>query len=220
MKCRAEESARHFLFELHFEGHGEEFGEGHSVEAVGCGEEDRGGRQDELGEHLSAGATGRAGGFVQVGDGDGFDADVGSELGDGSDQSGTLGADGEAVADIFHICAGDGFAIGEAESCTDAEVGVGSVSVLRGMLSGCEEVLELCVDWIGVWHWFHLVSWARFHANAFVSVCISAKVLERRLGVAGNHSAQVGSFPSDMERRALDLQPRSMGTEKGMARGA
>ena len=77
----------HSLFEFHVEGVGQECREGKDARSVGCRESDRCVREREFGQHLAAGAAGRAGGVVQVGDGDGMDANVGSELGNGGDES-------------------------------------------------------------------------------------------------------------------------------------
>ena len=59
----------------------EQFAEGHGAVAIGGGKDDRRIWQDEFGEHLAAGAAGRARGVVQIGDGYGLDANLGSELG-------------------------------------------------------------------------------------------------------------------------------------------
>jgi hypothetical protein len=84
------------------------------VTPSGGGEDHRRIGQDELARHLAAGAAGRAGGVVQIGDGDGLDANLGSELGDGADQSGTLGADRQSVAHVLDVRSGDDFAVGRA----------------------------------------------------------------------------------------------------------
>ena len=130
------------LFEFHVEGEGQEVGEGHGAGAVGGGEEDGGLGEDEFGEDLAACAAGRAGGGVEVGDGDGGDADVGTELGDGADEGGSLGADGEAVADVFDVGAGDDFAGGKAEGCADAKVGIGRVGIERCLAGLLHEIFE------------------------------------------------------------------------------
>ena len=109
---------------------------------VRCGKYDLRIRKRELGEHLAAGAAGRAGSVVEVGDGDGCDANAGSELGDCRDKRGTLGADSQAVAHVLDVCAGDYGAVGEAEGRADAEVGVGRVGVKRGAASLFEQVFE------------------------------------------------------------------------------
>ena len=65
--------------------------------------------------------------MVEVGDGNGADADFGPEFGDGADQSSALGAESESVADIFDICAGDEVSGGKQKRSSDAETGVGRV---------------------------------------------------------------------------------------------
>ena len=102
------------LFQFHVEGEGEDGGKGHGAKTVGGGEEDGGISGDEFGEHLATCAARRAGGVVEFGDGDGGDADSGTELGDSANEGGSLGAEGESVADVFDVGAGDDFAGGEA----------------------------------------------------------------------------------------------------------
>ena len=96
-------------------------------------EDDRCVGESELGQHLAAGAAGRAGGGVEIGDGDGFDADAGSELGNGGDQSRALGADGQAVAHVLYIGSGDNGTVTEAERRADAEAGVRGIGVERSL---------------------------------------------------------------------------------------
>lgn len=84
--------------------------------------------------------------MVEVCDGDGGDADRRAELRDGADESGTLGADGESIADIFNVCSGNDFASGEAEGCSDAEAGVGRVGVERSLFGPGEEFRECGID--------------------------------------------------------------------------
>jgi uncharacterized protein (TIGR03435 family) len=130
------------LLELHVEGEGQEVGEGHRTQAVDGGEEDGGVGGDEFGEYLTACAAGWTGGAIEVGDGHGSDADVRTELGDGADEGGSLGADGEAVADILNIGAGDDFACREKEGCADAEAGVGRVGVEGGFAGLLHQIFE------------------------------------------------------------------------------
>ena len=52
--------------------------------------------KNEFGQHLAAGAAGRTGGAVQIGHGDGGDANGGAEFRYGADQGGALGAHGES----------------------------------------------------------------------------------------------------------------------------
>ena len=61
---------------------------------------------------LAAGSAGLAGGVVEVGDGDGADADLGAVEADGGGDGGLFGADGEAVGGIFDVAAGDDVAVG------------------------------------------------------------------------------------------------------------
>ncbi len=139
--------ARHGqLFQFHVEGEGQDSGKGHGAEAVGGGEEDGCVGRDEFGEDLAACATGRAGGVVEVGDGDGGDADLWSELGDGANEGGSLGADSEAVADVFDVGAGNDFAGFEAQGCADAEAGVGRIGVERSLFGAGEELGECGVE--------------------------------------------------------------------------
>ena len=99
---------------------------------VRAGEVDEGGRGGELLDGLAAGSAGSAGYVVEGGDDDGGDAEVGAVLGDGGGDGVLFGAGGETVGGIFHVAAGDGFAVGEEDSCAYAEVTVGGVGVLRG----------------------------------------------------------------------------------------
>ncbi len=100
--------------------------------AVVGGVEDGGVVGGELGEGLAAGAAGHGGGVVEVGDGDGSDADVGAELRDGAGDGGLLGAAGEAVGAVFYVAAGDGLTCLEQQRGAYAEVAVGRVGVLGG----------------------------------------------------------------------------------------
>ena len=81
---------------------------------------------------LAAGPAGLAGGVVEVGDGDGADADFGAVEADGGGDGGLFGADGEAVGGVFDVAAGDDVAVGEKECRADAEVAVGGVGVVCG----------------------------------------------------------------------------------------
>ena len=134
------------LFELHFEGERQDGGEGHGARAAGGRKQDWGVGGDEFSEHLAACAAGRAGGGVEVGDGDGGDADIGAELGDSANEGGSFGADGEAVADVFDVCASDDFSGGETQGRADAEAGVGRIGVERSLLGAGEELGESGVE--------------------------------------------------------------------------
>lgn len=133
---------------------GEDFGKGQRARAVGGGKDYRSVGKDEFRQHLAASAAGRAGGIVEVGDGDCFDSDTGSELGNRGDQGGALSADRQAVADVFHVGSRDDDAVGELEGGTDAEAGVGRVGVERGLASPFEKTFEVVVgrDWVWVEH--------------------------------------------------------------------
>lgn len=113
------------------EGGRKEVGEGGFDEgSVGCGVKDAGIRCGELGDGLAAGAAGLGGGVVEVGDGDGLDAEVGAVQGDGGGDGVLLGAGGEAEGGVFDIAAGDDVAVTGEECRADEEVAVGGVGVL------------------------------------------------------------------------------------------
>ena len=79
---------------------------------------------------LAAGSAGLAGGVVEVGDGDGSNADGGTVLADGGGDGGLLGAGGEAVGGVFYVAAGDDSAVVEEDGCAHAEVAVGGVGIV------------------------------------------------------------------------------------------
>ena len=134
-------------FDCGVEDEGQKFAEGHDPEAVFGREGDGRIWIDELGEDLAACAAGRAGGVVEVGDGDGAYADGGAVLGDGAGDGGGFSADGEAVADVFDVGAGNDDAVGELNGSADAEAGKGRVGVLCGFARGGDERLESRIDW-------------------------------------------------------------------------
>ena len=112
------------LLQFHFEGQGQDLGEGHDTHA-GCGGESDGGvRQHEFSQHLAAGAAGRARGVIQVGDRYGGDADIGPKFGDGAYKGGAFGAEGQAVAHILDVGSSDDGPVGEAKSRANLEAGV------------------------------------------------------------------------------------------------
>jgi hypothetical protein len=121
------------VFWVDLEGPREQFAEAHGAVAIGGGENDRRIGHDELSQHLAAGSAGRTRGGIEIGDGDGLDANVGSELGNGPHQSGTLGANGQSVAHILHIRPGNDFAVRQLQRRADAKAGVGCVRVQRGL---------------------------------------------------------------------------------------
>ena len=84
----------------------------------------------EFVDGLAAGSTGLAGGFVEVGDGDGADTDFRSVEADGAGDGGLFCANGEAVGGVFDIAAGDDSTVDEQGSGADAEVAVGGVGVM------------------------------------------------------------------------------------------
>ena len=112
---------------------GQEFGDGGLGEgAVFGGEVEDGFGCAELLDGLAAGSAGLAGGVVEVGNGDGADADGGAVLADGGDDGGLLGAGGEAVGGVLDVAAGDDSTVRKQDSGTDAEVAVGCVGILGG----------------------------------------------------------------------------------------
>jgi hypothetical protein len=90
---------------------------------------------------LAAGSAGLAGGVVEIGDGDGADANPGAVEADGGRDGGLFGADGEAVGGVFDVAAGDDVAVGQKECGADAEVAVRGVGVMR---DGDCALLEIC----------------------------------------------------------------------------
>jgi len=72
-----------------------------------------------------------AGCVIEVGNGDGADADCRAVEADGGGDGGLLGAGGEAIGGIFYIAAGDDAAVVEEDGGAYAKVAVGSVSVVR-----------------------------------------------------------------------------------------
>jgi hypothetical protein len=127
---------------LQVKGQREESAEEENLGAVGSWESDGGVGWSEFGQHLAAGAAGRAGGVVEVGDGDRGDTEIGAEGGDGSGDGGAFGADGEAVGNIFDVGAGNDGAVCELESGSDAEAGVRRIGHACGLLRGGEERRE------------------------------------------------------------------------------
>ena len=85
---------------------------------------------------------GGLGAWFRVGNCDGFYANLGSELGNGPDQGGSLGADGQPVAHIFDVGSGDDLSVGQPESRAYAEAGVGRVGVEGCLACLFEEVFE------------------------------------------------------------------------------
>jgi hypothetical protein len=131
------------------EGGGEQVGDG-SLRDGAClgGEEDDRVGDAELVDGLTAGTAGLAGGVVEVGNGDGADADVGAVEADGGGDGGLLGTDGEPVGGVFDVASGDdgvGLVV-EQERGADAEVAVRSVGVVSDVDGTLLEVgnLRLC----------------------------------------------------------------------------
>jgi hypothetical protein len=116
---------------LQEEGRGEEFGDS-SLGNGGffCGEKDDGVRGAELVDGLAAGSAGLAGGLVEVGDGDGADADLGAMESHGGGDGVLLGADGETVGGVLYVASGDDVAAGEKDGSADAEVAVRGVGIV------------------------------------------------------------------------------------------
>jgi hypothetical protein len=112
--------------------------------SVGGGVEDDGFGGAELVDGLAAGPAGLAGGGVEVGDGDGTDADFGAAEGDGGGDGGLLGTAGEAVGGVFDVAAGDDSTVCEQEGGADAEVAVGCVGVMRDGGGLLLQIGDLC----------------------------------------------------------------------------
>ncbi len=79
---------------------------------------------------LAAGPAGLAGGVVEVGDGDGADADFGAMESHGGGDGVLFGADSETVGGVFHVAASDDVAAGEQDGSADAEAAVRGVGVV------------------------------------------------------------------------------------------
>ena len=112
--------------------------------ASGAGVEDAGVGVGELEDRLAAGSAGHGGGAVEVGDGDGADADPGAAKADRGADGGLLGAGGEAVGGVLHVAAGDFGTVGEEEGGPDAESAIGGVGVCRGLSGEGAKVVDLC----------------------------------------------------------------------------
>jgi hypothetical protein len=128
------------------EGGGKEFGYGGLGEGAALGgEEDDSFECAELVDGLAAGSAGLAGGGVEVGDGNGADAEAGTVEADGSGDGGLFGADSQAIGGVFDVTAGDDVIGGviEQEGCADAEAAVGGVGVVGGVGSALLEVGDL-----------------------------------------------------------------------------
>ena len=90
---------------------------------------------------LAAGSAGLAGGVVEVGDGDGTDADFRAVEADRGGDGGLFGADGETVGGVFYVAASDDSTVGEQDGSADAEVAVGGVGVMG---DGDGALLQVC----------------------------------------------------------------------------
>ena len=112
--------------------------------AILGGEKDNGVEGAELVDGLAAGSAGLARAVVEIGDGDGSDADCGTVEADCGGDGGLLGAGGESVGGVFYIAAGDDGSIVEEDGGAYAEVAVGGVGVVRD--GGCLllQVGDLC----------------------------------------------------------------------------
>jgi hypothetical protein len=121
---------------------GEERGDGGLSDGASFGgEENDGVRSAELVDGLAAGSAGLAGSVVQVGDGDGADADLGTEQADGGGDGGLFRADGEPVGGVFDVAAGDDSTVRKQDSRADAEVAVGCIGVVG---DGDGALLQVC----------------------------------------------------------------------------
>ena len=130
------------FLQFHVECQREQVSEGHNPLPVRGGEDDWCAGKNELSQHLAACSAGWACRLVEIGDGDGFDADIRAEAGDGGDQRGPLRANRQPVADVLHVGSGDDFATGELEGSADAEMRIGRIGVLCGLDCLFQQVVE------------------------------------------------------------------------------
>jgi len=112
--------------------------------SVGVRVKDHGARGAELVDGLAACSAGLAGGVVEVGDGDGADADFGAAEGDGRGDGGLFSTAGEPVGGVFDVAAGDDSTVCQQEGGADAEVTVGGVGVVCYGDGTLLEVGDLC----------------------------------------------------------------------------
>lgn len=130
---------------------------GFGESALLAGVEDPCVRKRELEDGLAAGSAGHRRCVVEIGDGDGLDADRRAVEADGGGDGGLFGAGGEAEAGVFHVGAGDDvrgaiFADGDQQRSADAEVAVGRVRVLGGRCgAGAEDFNLGSGEAAGVW---------------------------------------------------------------------
>jgi hypothetical protein len=125
------------------EGNRKEIGDRGLIEgSVLFWKEDDGAGSTEFEDGLAASTAGLAGSVVEVGDGDGADADAGAVEAYGCSDGGLLGAGGEAVGGVFNVAAGDDGAVFEQDGCAYAEVTVRSIGVLGGSGSLLLELLD------------------------------------------------------------------------------
>ena len=124
------------------EGEGKDFGKGTLFETVVARKRDDCVGRGEFGEDLAAGSTGRTGGGVEICNRDGDDFVGWTTLGDGAEECGALGADRQAVGDVFDVAAGRDESIVEEQGCADAEAGVGCIGVFGGFPSGRLELFS------------------------------------------------------------------------------
>src|ERR1035438_9567132 len=94
---------RVILFHVRLEGHRQQSRKGHSPHTVRRWKHHRRLGQNELAQNLAASSAGRAGGIVQICNCDRIDANFRSILGNGSNHCGTLGADCQPEARVFHV---------------------------------------------------------------------------------------------------------------------
>ncbi len=131
---------------------GKEIGEGRALGGEDAGgivareeDGDSGGVKGELEQGLPTGAARYGRGLVEIGDGDGGEADGRAKLGDGRGNGGLLGAGGEAEAGDLDVAAGDdgaGVGTGEEDGGTDAEAAVRGIGVSGGGAGAGLEILE------------------------------------------------------------------------------
>ena len=111
--------------------------------ASGSGKEDGGLRGTKFSDGLAAGSAGLAGDVGEVRDGEGGDADLRAETGDGCGDGGLFGAAGEAVGGVFDVAAKHGFSVGKQEGGSDIEAAIRRVAVGRGGAGKVGEGLEV-----------------------------------------------------------------------------
>lgn len=106
--------------------------------------------RSKLGDGLTAGAAGLAGGFVEVIDRDGADADGGAVGGDCGGDGSLFGAGGQPIRGILDVAAGDNLPGFEQDGRAHVKAAVRRVGVVRDGFGGGGELRELGVELAGV----------------------------------------------------------------------